>query len=83
MAVAAVDRADQGVAVEQIRTALSVAVCAVNTFDEAKASLTELLLLVEDMMPNIARGVVQNYRRLNEAPIRAKAVLAKLEDPHA
>ena|SRR3990167_6992286 len=45
-------------------------------FAAMRGAIKELLLLVDDMMPNIARGVVQNYQRLNEAPRNAKAALA-------
>ena len=45
-------------------------------FEAMRGAIKELLLLVDDMMPNIARGVVQNYQRLNEAPRNAKAALA-------
>ena len=38
-------------------------------------ALKEMILLVDDMMPNIANGVVQNYQRLNEAPLNARAAI--------
>jgi hypothetical protein len=40
--------------------------------------INELLLVVEDFMPNVGRCALQNYQRLNEAPIKARALLAAI-----
>ena len=40
-------------------------------------ALGECLLLIEDMMPGVAGIALQNYQRLNEAPINARKALAK------
>ena len=81
MAVAAVDRADQGKAVDEIRASLAVAVLAVNTFDEAKAALEELVGAVEAVQ---AYQFPKAFSALGIDPLgKAKAVLAKMEDPHA
>ena len=40
-------------------------------------ALGECLLLIEDMMPGVAGIALQNYQRLNEAPINARTALAK------
>lgn len=39
---------------------------------EAAEIIEELLLLIEDFMPNIGRCALNNYQRLNEAPIKAR-----------
>mgnify|MGYP001578080818 CR=1 FL=1 len=41
------------------------------------AAIEELLAVVIDLMPGLAKISVQDYRRVNEAPIRARAALAK------
>ena len=70
MAVAAVDRADQGKAVDEIRASLAVAVQAVNTFDEAKKFIKSFVRAQELGIEPLA----------TEARIeKAKAVLAELE----
>ena len=46
---------------------------------EAVAALKEMLLLHEDMMTNISRMAIQNYQRMNDAPLAAQVVIAKVE----
>ena len=74
MAVAAVDRADQGEAVEEIRTSLAVAVHAVNTFDEAKAALEQSNAILLWYLLHYGNAGAAEYRVSEN-----KAVLAKLE----
>ena len=84
MAVAAVDRADQGEAVEEIRTSLAVAVHAVNMLDvmkEAQAALTLSLDTMRGMTDYFEDGLEKAM--LDRTVKECKAVLAKLEDPHA
>ena len=38
-----------------------------------------LLAVIEDFMPNVGRCALQNYQELNEAPIAARAAIAKAE----
>lgn len=44
--------------------------------DAMASAIGELLLLIEDFMPNIGRCVLQDYQRLNEAPIEARKAVA-------
>ena len=46
---------------------------------EAVAALKEMLLLHEDMITNIAHMAIQNYQRLNDAPLAARAIISKAE----
>mgnify|MGYP001465257580 CR=1 FL=1 len=45
---------------------------------QAQHALEEMDLLVKDFMPNVGKCVLQNYARLNNAPIMAQDALAKL-----
>lgn len=47
--------------------------------DELLEATKELLLLVDDFMPNIGKCCIQNYQRLNEAPLAARAAIAQAE----
>ena len=49
-------------------------------FKELVAVLKECLLLIDDFMPNIAHCFLQNYKRLNEAPMNARTLIGKLEE---
>lgn len=42
-------------------------------------ALKECLQLIEDLMPGVAHIALQNYQRLNEAPIAARKAIAKAE----
>jgi len=42
---------------------------------ELRGCVAELLLVIDDFMPNIGNCALQNYKRLNEAPIRARKAL--------
>ena len=41
----------------------------------------ELLALVDDFATNLPTCVLQDYKRLNEAPLQARELLAKLDGP--
>src|SRR5690606_20791619 len=45
---------------------------------QAQHALEEMDLLVKDFMPNVGKCVLQNYARLNNAPIMASDAMAKL-----
>ena len=47
---------------------------------EMYAVISELLLLVEDFSANLKTCVLQDYKRLNDAPIRAREILARADD---
>lgn len=40
--------------------------------------LKECLLLIDDFMPNIGHCVLQNYQRMNEAPMNARTLIRKI-----
>ena len=42
-------------------------------------ALKECLVLIEDLMPGVANIALQNYRRLNEAPVTGNRAIAKAE----
>jgi len=44
---------------------------------EAVAALKEMLLLHEDMMTNITHMTIENYQRMNDAPLAAQAIIDK------
>lgn len=44
--------------------------------DELREVVKELLLVIDDFIPNIGNCALQNYKRLNDAPIRARKALA-------
>ena len=46
--------------------------------DRLANCLSEMVKLVDDFMPNVGRCTIQNYRRLNDAPIEARRLLAAL-----
>ena len=45
---------------------------------QAQHALEEMDLLVKDFIPNVGKCVLQNYARLNNAPIMASDAMAKL-----
>lgn len=48
---------------------------------EAVASLKDCLLVIEMLMPGLRHTVVQDYAFINEAPVKARQVVAKMESP--
>lgn len=60
------------------RNALMKAEYIIDAARQAQHALEEMDLLVKDFMSNIGRGTLQNYARLNNAPIMASDALSKL-----
>ena len=50
------------------------------TNNEIKTVITDLLTVIDDFMPNVGRCALQNYQKLNEAPINARRLIARLDE---
>ena len=48
-------------------------------FDRIIATVKDLVAVVDDFMPNIGKCSLQNYRRLNEAPITGRQIVEKYD----
>lgn len=59
----------------KIRAAIKQAENAIEAAEQMKRALREMQLLVNDFMPNIGRCSLQNYARMNDAPIAARAAI--------
>ena len=44
---------------------------------ELLAVIPRLIAVINDFMPNVGRCALQNYQELNEAPIAARAAIAR------
>lgn len=60
------------------RQALYKAEQVIDAARAAQHALAELDLVVADFMPSVGRCALQNYQRLNEAPIKARDAMDKL-----
>lgn len=65
---------------ERYRAALKQAEDALHAAHEARLALSEMLKLHSDFMPNVGRCVIQDYKRLNDAPIAARQAIDKLNE---
>lgn len=57
------------------RSALRQAAAAIEAAEQMKHALREMQLLVNDFMPNIGKCALQNYARMNDAPIEARQAI--------
>lgn len=63
---------------ERYRRALKQAEDLIDAARAAQHALEEMDLVIADFMPNVGRCALQNYQRLNEAPIKAQDAVSKL-----
>ena len=70
-------RDDHGAANAYAKATADLIARAVNAREDLVAACGELLALVGDFMRNIAHCSLQNYARMNEAPIAGRAAIAK------
>lgn len=68
-------RIRDGASANKTRSALRQAVAAIEAAEQMKHALREMQLLVNDFMPNIGRISLQNYARMNDAPIEARQAI--------
>jgi len=64
-----------GASANKIRSALRQAEQAIEAAEQMKHALREMQALVADFMPNIGRCALQNYARMNDAPIAARQAI--------
>ena len=64
---------------ERYRHALKQAEDALAAAREMRAALGEALKVIDDFMPNVGRCVLQDYKRLNDAPIAARTAIDKFD----
>lgn len=64
-----------GASANKIRHCLRQAAEAIEAAEQMKHALREMQLLVNDFMPHIGRIALQNYARMNDAPIAARQAI--------
>lgn len=65
---------------DRYRQALKQAEDALNAAHEMRLAMVQMQGVIDDFMPNVGSCVIQDYKRLNDAPIAARAAVDKLND---